>query len=176
MTLESQFDELLLLETEFASLEAGLWSAALWKTDWARGALAISAYTAWERFVEVYVIALVSRSRSPRIPHGTVEALLTQHRNSLEFQSLTDLQRQVRSWVGSPTPFDELTSAQASAIENLRYVRNAVAHDSRRALNAFQSRMNSLIKPITWLKSSSSGQTELARCLSEIRAVAQGMP
>ena len=170
LEFESELDRLTELEEDIHAIASGLWRGQAWKRDWALGTIAVSAFTAWERFVETYVIALISQSTRPRIKHELVDGLLTRGRGFLEFRTVQELIDQTGLWL-ELSPFSALSPDQRTVLEDLRVTRNALTHRSRSALQSFRSRFGANAEPIPWLQGMSGGVNNLQRCMDRLRSI-----
>lgn len=182
---ESQLDDLLVLEGHIAHLAAGEWKGQKWKINWYSTMIALSAYSEWERLVEKIVISSVSANTTSiastlelslpsRVPLEVSEAMLTFRSGYIDFRGVEELVGQTRKWL-SPNPFDKLTSPQKELLENLRVIRNAVIHLSRKARKDMQSRFGKRATPVSVLMIKTRGQTVLRKYLNDLRGVSTSL-
>jgi hypothetical protein len=182
---ESQLDVLLELEGHIAHFAADEWKGQKWKVNWYCTMIALSAYSEWERLVEKIVISSLAANTVPialtlglsipsKVSLDVSEALLTFRSGYVDFRGVEELIGQTRRWL-SPNPFDKLTQSQKELLENLRIIRNAVIHLSRKARKDMQSRFGKTATPVSVLTAKTGGQTALRRYLNDLRGVSKNL-
>jgi len=176
---EAEIDNLLELEGHIPKLGADLWAGKQWKVGWYVTMISISAYSAWERLVEKLLFACLSTntcafassldlSLPTRVSVDLSEALLTSRSGYLDFRGTSELIGATRKWL-SPNPFDKMTQMQKKVVDDLRVIRNAVVHGSRKADRDMKKRFGPRATTVSVLMRQTAGQTTLRKYLADLK-------
>jgi hypothetical protein len=149
------------IRTVASDLQTALGRRALWGQHQWRGymvaeGLLTRAFTEWEDFSARVIVLTLSKNTSKlasttglsvptRVTEDLAEALLTA-RHYLDFRGAGDLKGQARKWLVQ-SPFDGLTNAHVSTLDDMKNIRNYVAHRSRQSLAGYHQVLSAACVP-----------------------------
>lgn len=135
-------------DVQIALGRRALWGQHQWRGYMVAEGLLAHAFTEWEDFSARVVVLTLSKDTTrlatttglnipKRVAEDLAEALLTT-RHYLDFRGARDLKGTAKKWLVQ-SPFAGLTGSHISTLDDMKFIRNYVAHRSRQSLAAYQN-------------------------------------